>query len=453
MRPATFLKWARPPIFVVRVCECGVVLEAVERIRVDALVCADTPAWSVSDAEAVACLVSVQQSMQAMTAVMLHLIRQVDARGIPGVQGTPRTVDWLRAQLLISGPVAGRLVRLARAVDEHPGLDQALSAAVVNVEQVTEIVAACDALPADVGVVVAGKAQAVLLGWATELDPGQLRVLGKRVLAYVDPQLAEAADRKAVGRQNATAFDNRNLSILPAGDARVRVSGWLDTEMATVVTAALDPLCSPRRHTDPGATETADDPVVADERTFGQRRADALVEVCRLALNTEELPTNGGDRPQVTLTMNVEHLRDQLGLATLDNGDRLTATQARRLACDAHLLPAVLGTPGQVLDVGQSRRLITGALRRALTLRDGGCAFPGCDRPPRWCDGHHIRSWIDGGATSLNNSVLLCRHHHRVIHHTDWTVRLGNDGLPEFLPPAHVDPHQRPRRNLYHRRT
>jgi hypothetical protein len=192
---------------------------------------------------------------------------------------------------------------------------------------------------------------------------------------------------------------------------------------------------------------------VADDRTYGQRRADALVDICRLALNTGELPTNGGDRPQIALTMDFEQLRDDVGAATLDNGEKLTATQARRMACDAHLLPVVLGTHGQVLDVGQSRRLITGALRRALVIRDGGCAFPGCDRPPRWCDGHHIQSWIDGGPTSLSNSVLLCRHHHRVIHHSTWTVHLTPDGRPEFTPPAHLDPQQRPRHNLYHRRT
>jgi hypothetical protein len=181
----------------------------------------------------------------------------------------------------------------------------------------------------------------------------------------------------------------------------------------------------------------------------GQRRADALVEVCRLALNTGDLPVNGGDRPQVTVTIPFDLLLAQLGAATLDTGERLSPAQARRLACDAQILPAVLGGEGQVLDVGQSRRLFTGPLRRALVLRDRGCAFPGCDRPHRWADGHHIRSWVDGGPTSLDNAVLLCRHHH----HSDWTVRLGHDGMPEFIPPACIDLHQRPRRNVYHRRT
>ena len=195
------------------------------------------------------------------------------------------------------------------------------------------------------------------------------------------------------------------------------------------------------------------DKAATDDRTAGQRRADALVEVCRLALNAGTLPANGGDRPQLSVTIDFEQLRRQLGGATLDTGERLTSAQARRLACDAQLLPALLGGQGQVLDVGRSRRLINGALRRALVLRDGGCAFPGCDRPPRWTEGHHIQAWFDGGPTSIDNSVLLCGHHHRVIHHTDWTVRLSAAGRPEFIPPAFVDPEQRPRRNVCHHRT
>ncbi|MET8123821.1 HNH endonuclease signature motif containing protein, partial [Micromonospora sp. NPDC005291] len=119
----------------------------------------------------------------------------------------------------------------------------------------------------------------------------------------------------------------------------------------------------------------------------------------------------------------------------------------------ATILPTVLGSTSQVLDVGRQRRLITGPLRRALVLRDHGCAFPGCDRPPRWCDAHHIQHWADNGDTALHNAVLLCGHHHRHIHHSDWAVRLGGDGHPEFIPPAWLDPDQLPRRNQYHQRT
>jgi hypothetical protein len=151
----------------------------------------------------------------------------------------------------------------------------------------------------------------------------------------------------------------------------------LDAE-AAAVTAALDPLCNPR-----GIS-------AEDKRTLTQRRADALLEVCQLALRTDQLPDHGGGRPHLVVTVPFDVLRGELGAGTLDTGERLSATQVRRLACDAQILPAVLGGDGQVLDLGQSRRLFTRAVRRALMLRDGGCAFPGCDRPARWCEGHHI---------------------------------------------------------------
>jgi hypothetical protein len=220
----------------------------------------------------------------------------------------------------------------------------------------------------------------------------------------------------------------------------VRVTGWLDEAGAATVNAALDPLCAPRHDND-------------EPRTPAQRRADALVEVCDLATRTEQLPDNGGQRPHVVVTVPYDPLHQQLGIGMLDTGGRLSPAQVRQLARDAKLIPAVLGGDGRVLDLGRGRRLITGALRRALEIRDRGCAFPGCDRPPRWCDGHHIRAWVDGGPTTLDNSVLLCGFHHRIIHHGNWIVRLAANGLPEFIAPAYVDPRQQPRRNLYHHRT
>jgi HNH endonuclease len=92
-------------------------------------------------------------------------------------------------------------------------------------------------------------------------------------------------------------------------------------------------------------------------------------------------------------------------------------------------------------------RLFVGKTRRLLELRDRGCAFPGCDRPPSWCHGHHIQAWIDGGPTTLANGVLLCGHHHRLIHQGAWQVRMAPDGLPEFIPPEWIDRNRNPLRN------
>jgi uncharacterized protein DUF222/HNH endonuclease len=236
------------------------------------------------------------------------------------------------------------------------------------------------------------------------------------------------------------AYAGRELNLTDVGDGRTRLTGWLDREGAAVVRAAIDPLCDPR-------TGSATDGF--DTRTPTQRRADALVDLCRLGLATGQLPDNGGDRPQVAVTLDWKTLREQVGAARLDDGATISPAAARRIACDAGLLPVVLGGAGQPLDVGRQRRLFTGPLRRAVLIRDRGCAFPTCDRPARWTDIHHIRHWVDGGPTTLNNAVALCGHHHRVIHSGRWRGRINpRDGHPDFTGPGHP----RPTRNKYHRR-
>jgi hypothetical protein len=417
-----------------------VLADALAELKALAGKCADASTWSLRDETLVDCLDAIHQITQSVTTAQLHLIREIDGRGLPVAQHAPGTAVWLREHLRISIHAAKRMVDLARAVDERPALDAALVAGAVNVEQATVVAAALRDLPADLGQEVVDKAETVLIGQAGQYEPTILRKAGQRVLTHVAPEVADAADAAALQRMEAHAWQTRAFHLTRHGDGRVRVTGWLDEAGAATVNAALDPLCAPRHDHD-------------EPRTPAQRRADALVEVCDLVTRTQELPDNGGQRPQVVVTVPYDLLRQQLGTGVLDTGGRLSPQQARRLACDALVIPAVLGGDGQVLDVGRSRRLITGALRRALEVRDRGCAFPGCDRPPRWCNGHHIRPWAGGGPTTLANSVLLCGYHHRIIHRGDWTVRLAADELPEFVPPTYVDPHQRPRRNLYHHRT
>jgi Domain of unknown function (DUF222) len=404
--------------------------------------CVSASVWSLPDPELIASLDAVHQAQQRLAAVQLTLVRELDARGVAVTQGASSTPVWLRERLRMSIRSAHRLVRLAAALDRAPGvLREALAAGAVTVEQAQVIAAAVTALPDEVGSAVLDKATATLVDLAGQHEPRTLGGLGERILAVVAPEAAEEAERQALERAERRAFRDRYLSLTDTGDGAVRIHGRLGTEAAATVRAALDPLCVPGRLTAAG-----------DERTPGQRRADALVEVCRLAMHTATLPDNGGDRPQVVLTVGYDVLLRQLGAAQLDTGQRLSAETARRLACDATILPAVLDGAGQPLDLGRQRRLVTGALRRVLVLRDGGCAFPGCDRPPRWCDAHHLVHWSAGGLTSLANCALLCGFHHRLIHHSDWTIHIGHDGRPEFIPPAWIDPTQQPRRNTYHRR-
>jgi hypothetical protein len=343
----------------------------------------------------------------------------------------------VRERLRLSGAAAGRLVRLAVGLQAGELAETAarLGRGEINVEQAQTITTAVGRLPAHAQARAAG----FLTGQAEMLGSVELGRLGERLLEVVAPHDADAREQSALQRAEQRGHRLRELYLSEVDAGRVRVTGWLDREAAATVHAALDPLCRPAG--------------VDDQRSAGQRRADALVEVCQLACAIGDLPDNGGDRPQVVVTIDLDALREQVGAASLDDGALLSAAAVPRIACDAGIIPALLGGRGQILDLGRERRMITGPLRRALILRDGGCAFPGCDRPPRWCHGHHIRSWINGGPTNLGNAVLVCARHHRVIHHDGWTVTINPaDGRPEFTPPAWIDPRQIPRRNRYHDR-
>ncbi|WP_433268951.1 DUF222 domain-containing protein [Micromonospora vinacea] len=385
--------------------------------------CLDASAWALPEHDLVAALDATHRLEQRLVAVKLALVRELDGRGTATAQGASSTTVWLRDRLRLGVGAARRLVELAATLDTVPAaVRDALAGGAVDVEQVRVIAGAVETVHTAAGAEAADKAVGVLVDWAAQFDATLLRRLGTRILDHVAPEVADAAAEAALRADESRAARDRHVTISEQSDGRLRLTGILDAEAAAVLRTAIDPLSAP----------TGPD----DTRTAGQRRHDALADVCRLALRGGELPDHGGDPTQLVVTTSYDGLTRELGAGALDTGLQLTPETVRRLACDAAILPTVLGGAGQPLDVGRQRRLITGPLRRALVLRDRGCAFPGCDRPPRWCDAHHIRHWADGGGTSLANAVLL-----------------GGDGRPEFVPPAWLDPDQLPRRNQYHLRT
>ena len=193
------------------------------------------------------------------------------------------------------------------------------------------------------------------------------------------------------------------------------MSGQLDPEAGAVLSAALDPLSAPN----PSEVNGSRDP-----RTPDRRRAEALIELCRRATAA------GGAAPatskaQIVVTIRYDRLAGAVrGAGTTLAGQVLSPQTVRRLACDASIIPMVLGSEGQPLDVGRTKRLVTPALLAALWARDKGCSYPGCGRPPQWSDAHHVKHWIDGGTTSLLNLALLCAYHHSWVHQHDLTATL-----------------------------
>lgn len=186
-----------------------------------------------------------------------------------------------------------------------------------------------------------------------------------------------------------------------------------------------------------------------DGCTRAQKLLAGLIGTCKIALSTGRLPDSGGHRAQVVVTSGYEQLAGLLagGANAVFNGP-ISATAARRMACDAEIIPAILGSRGEGLDLGRSQRFFNRATRRALVARDKGCAFPGCTMPAFWTEAHHIVPWWAGGHTSVSNGVCLCILHHDLIEQGNWTIKV-EEGIPWFTPPAYVDPDRRPLRNMY----
>ena len=222
----------------------------------------------------------------------------------------------------------------------------------------------------------------------------------------------------------------------------------LNPEARAVVEAAVNVLSKP--HVVDGEP---------DPRTVDQRRGDALVQVCRRAIAlTPALTATHPDamlaaaRPTgikatVLVTIGLDDLRDRTRPGVLvggvDGGTVLGPETVRRLACDANILPAVLGGRGQILDLGGYRRAFTSAQARALWLRDRHCTFPGCTVPGTWADAHHLRHWVDGGPTDLANGTLLCGRHHTIVHRDRLTATLTTS-RPGGPPGVHVVWDRRP---------
>ena len=138
------------------------------------------------------------------------------------------------------------------------------------------------------------------------------------------------------------------------------------------------------------------------------------------------------------------------GSGTFTYTGPVTASTIRKIACDADIIPILLGTEGRILDIGRTTRVFPPHIRKALHARDQGCAFPNCTIPAPWCEAHHITYWSTGGPTSTDNGVLLCTHHHHLIHKEQWKIHVKN-GVPWFIPPPHIDPRQQPRQNHHHK--
>lgn len=387
--------------------------------------------WQLTDDHLLQAVATIDSVQAALEATRLTLLAAIDERGLAADAGAASTTALLRDRLRLRPRDAARDVRLGRELATLcPPLQDALRQGTISKEHAGVVARIVRQFPEHLDLVERDEAIATLIDAATQFDPSDVSRIGTHLLAALDPDGPQPEHDERQGRAR------REFTWSRQDDGTVTLYGRLDAEGGAVLISAVGPLSAPRPCTD------LEGP---DPRTAAQRRADGLVELANRGLQAGDVPTEGGERAHIAVTVSLDTLMASVDdararggneLPIMDHTGPLSPTSARRLACDARIIPVVLGGEGQPLDVGRSQRLVTLPQRRALTARDRGCAFPGCDRPPTWCDAHHIVHWSDGGPTDLDNLVLVCRHHHRRIHHDGWQVTMGPSGFPEFSPPA-----------------
>jgi Domain of unknown function (DUF222)/HNH endonuclease len=231
-------------------------------------------------------------------------------------------------------------------------------------------------------------------------------------------------DAAAFRAEQAENESYRSLEVRTEESGAVYTEGWFDPVGGCTVRMALDRLA--RRC---GS---------ADRRNRNQRYADALVELAQHALDAGKLPKSGGQAPHLQVTTTVDTLRAMRGAPAgmLEGVGPISASTVQRLACDANITRVVMGPDSAVLDVGRTHRLPSLTTRRALRTRDRGCQWPGCDREAAWTAAHHLVHWANGGATEIENLVLLCHRHHRLVHEGGWTLARGEDGALVAVAPV-----------------
>ena len=400
--------------------------------------------WAARDAgEKAESVAAIEVLKSVLHAVELDVVRDLEATQAAQQLGWASTADFVTAVAgghKGSGPAT---VRLAKALDAPllAPVAEALADGWLSAAKAQLIERTVDDLPLDSDTRARGVQ--VLLDEAKRLDATDLRKAARRLVEIVDPEGDARRAERALAREERGAHLDRELSITDDGAGGARIRGRCSAEDAALIRSTLLPLAKPRPSSvpdcDPASCEV---PGCShdgrDPRDHGARMLDALVEACRLLQTAKVLPECHGAGARVTVTIGLDDLRNGTGLGTTDTGEDLSAETLRKLACDAEVIPTVLGVDGAVLDVGRAMRLVTAAIWYALAVRDRHCRFPGCTRPPVMCHAHHIQHWVDGGATSLANLVLLCGHHHRLVHAGPWTVQQPGPGVFDFTPPDAV---------------
>jgi hypothetical protein len=350
--------------------------------------------------------------------------------------------------------------------EPFPSISSSMSRGALSAETASVIAHECSTLSmrgVDASVVTAAEEQLVAAALDPSLMADDIARLAVRVREHLDP---DGLEPRAEAQHEARAF-----TLARCSDGMYRGRLALAPEAASIWLGAIQALISPRAtprfvdHERPAApaetletrqaaqsAETEDERVsrmlTADVRTTAQKMADAATDLIARAAAAPDLPRLAGATTTVNVHVGLADLEAGRGVGWIDGLDEpLPQSAVERLRCHSPVTTTVFGDGGEILHHGKARRLFSPAQNRALAARDGGCVWPGCDRPPSWCETHHVDEWRSPahppGKTDVDNGVLLCRAHHAHLHKSSWRLVM-RAGAPHIIPPRWIDSAQKP---------
>ncbi|WP_322544667.1 DUF222 domain-containing protein [Rhodococcoides fascians] len=444
-----------------------------------------TEIWQLSESELLADAADVSHKIQLLEARRIALVADIDTRVSREKLGFPGPAGWLTSTTLLTPSKANKIVALARGLKNFPDIADAVNTGVMSVDHAALILTFAETPPKNLPQEGRDIARKAMITAAT--GPGARTDSIREAITKLE-------DTYGGNKPPPEDTDRNELFASKTLNGRLVAKMDFDAITGEKLLTALSPLTEPR----PAADGTPDD------RSPAKRRADAFGHILDRYLASSDRPTEGGEKPHVNLHIRLQDLQslagqssdditddettcattefdsdlvdpvdidttaetnNEAGSVTADRGayrdlfgdgttvgwlpwmGPLSRNTSRQLACDCLLTAIVMDENGNPLNLARTARTVTAKQKRALTARDHGCAFPGCGKPAAWTEGHHIWHWTDGGPTDMNNLVLLCGFHHRLIHHSGWEVFIGTDQHPWFVPPASVDPYREPRQS------
>ncbi|MBB6629287.1 DUF222 domain-containing protein [Nocardioides sp. KIGAM211] len=371
---------------------------------------AEAPVWSMTPDEAGATLVELTRLSARVAELEARVALHASAVEVGASVGATSTPAWWATQTIQTHRSTAAKLHLAEALGRWHVVRQALSSGALLTEQAQVIMQALDDLPDDIDAETRVLAEKHLVDLAADHDAIDLRRLGRGLLDVIDPAAGEEEERRRLEEEERKARQKRRLTMSDDGHGACHGRFTIPAAQGAMLKKILQGIAAPKHQTavhGAGAT--------IERKPSPERMGAALCELIE-RYPTDRLPNAGGVNATVVITMPLETLLGAEKAATLDTGDKITASQARRLACEAGIVPAVLGGKSEVLDLGRTRRYFSKAQLLALGIQQGGCTADGCDWPPSMCHAHHHHPWAHGGNTDLKDGRLLCPRHHARAH-------------------------------------